>query len=125
VQIEAVPEGPSEQPASGPEEDNLDLFGGTVEVALPPPVSLEPMLQIHKHLKETPHVDVLNLGGSVDKGITIRISVGTPTPLLRVLGELPGVDEVSEELPGAESIVPGRQGGEEEPLRRIIVTTKR
>jgi len=76
-----------------------------VEVALPPPISPEPMLQIHKHLKETPHLDVLNLGGSVDKGITIRISVGIPTPLLSVLGELPGVDQVSEEVPGADSAV--------------------
>lgn len=106
------------------EEGNPDLFTGTVELALPPPVILDRMLQLHKHLKQTPHVDVLNLGGSVDKGITIRVLVQDPTPLLKVIGKLPEVDEASEELTDADKTVPGRQTGEETPVRRIIITTK-
>lgn len=106
------------------EEGNPDLFTGTVELALPPPVILDRMLQLHKHLKQTPHVDVLNLGGSVDKGITIRVLVQDPTPLLKVIGKLPEVDEASEELTDADKTVPGRQTGEETPIRRIIITTK-
>jgi hypothetical protein len=101
-----------------------DLFEGTVELALPPPIGLEPMLRIHKQLKETAHIEVLNLGGSVDRGITIRIVLDTPIPLLNVVQELPGVHQVSEELPGSESSVPGRRSGEDPQLRRIIVTTK-
>jgi len=106
------------------EEGNPDLFTGTVELALPPPVILDRMLQLHKHLKQTPHVDVLNLGGSVDKGITIRVLVQDPTPLLKLIGKLPEVDEASEELTDADKTVPGRQTGEETPIRRIIITTK-
>jgi len=106
------------------EEGTPELFTGTVELALPPPVVLDRMLQLHKHLKQTPHVDVLNLGGSVDKGITIRVLVQEPTTLLKAIGKLPEVDKASEELPDADKTVPGRQTGEETPIRRIIVTTK-
>jgi len=106
------------------EKRDPDLFTGTVELVLPPPVVLDRMLQLHKHLKRTPNVDVLNLGGSVDKGITIRVLVQNPTPLLKVIGKLSEVEEASEELPDADKAVPGRETGEETPIRRIIVTTK-
>jgi hypothetical protein len=76
-------------------------------------------------LKEAPHIEVLNLGGSVEKGITIRILTDTPTPLLQVIGELPEVDAVSEEQPDSDKIVPSRQSTEDPPIRRIIITTKR
>ncbi len=111
-------------PSQQEEEGNPDLFSSTVELALPPPVSLDRMLQLHKHLKQTPHIDVLNLGGSVDKGITIRVLVQEPTPLLEVIGEMPEVDQASEEHPDADKTVPGRQTGEDAPIRRIIITTK-
>ena len=118
------PDGAPEQTAQAGANGQAGLFDGTVELALPPPIGLEPMLRIHKQLKETPHVEVLNLGGSVDKGITIRMVLDTPIPLLSVVQELPGVHQVSEELPGSESAVPGRRGGEEPHLRRIVVTTR-
>jgi len=106
------------------EERDPEFFTGTVELALPPPVVLDRMLQLHKHLKRTPNVDVLNLGGSVDKGITIRVLVQKPTPLLKVIAKLSEVEEASEELPDADKTVPSRQTGEKTPIRRIIVTTK-
>jgi len=127
MQTEATTDEPQEQYPSSEEEEEQgapDLFTDTVELVLPPPVILDRMLQLHKHLKQTPHVDVLNLGGSVDKGITIRVLVQDPTPLLKVIGKLPEVDEASEELPDADKTVPGRQTGEETPIRRIIITTK-
>jgi len=126
VPIETITEEPQEQPAPDRDEGgNLDLFEGHVELALPPPLGLDQMLQIHKTMKQIPYVNVLNLGGSVDKGITIRIFVETPTPLLKVIGEMPEVDKTWEERPGDEKLVPSRQGGEEYPLRRIIMTAKR
>jgi hypothetical protein len=64
------------------------------------------------------------LGGSVDKGITIRVLVQQPTPLLKVIAKLSEVEEASEELPDADKTVPSRQTGEKTPIRRIIVTTK-
>jgi hypothetical protein len=105
-------------------ENSTDIFDGTIELALPPPVALDIMLQLHKHLKEAPHVEVLNLGGSVEKGITIRIITDTPIPLLQVIGELPEVEAVSEEQPDGDENVPSRQSDEDPPVRRIIVTTK-
>jgi vacuolar-type H+-ATPase subunit H len=122
---EAAGNGPTETTTDETEEKrDPDLFTGTVELALPPPVVLDRMLQLHKHLKRTPNVDVLNLGGSVDKGITIRVLVQNPTPLLKVIAKLSEVEEASEELPDADKAVPGRKTGEETPIRRIIVTTK-
>jgi uncharacterized coiled-coil protein SlyX len=113
------------QEAPGPADDSDNhLFDGTVELALPPPVGLDRMLQLHKHLKQTPNIDVLNLGGSVDKGITIRVVLDAPTDLLKVVSEFPEIGEVLEESPGGTDIVPSRQGQEETPLRRIIVNTK-
>jgi hypothetical protein len=109
-----------------PEADSAgsEFFDGTVELALPPPVALDRMLQLHKHLKETPHVDVLNLGGSVDKGITIRILLDGPTPLLQTIGELEEVWEVEEELPGTGKRVPSSNGIEDYSIRRVIVSTR-
>jgi len=127
VQPESTGKEPQEQHTSDPEKtvgENPDLFDGTVELALPPPVALDRMLQLHKLLKEAPHVDVLNLGGSVEKGITIRIVMDSPTPLLKVIGDLPEVETVSEEYPDAEKIVPSRQSEDAPSIRRIIITTK-
>jgi vacuolar-type H+-ATPase subunit H len=124
VQTETTPDETQEQHPPRQEEGTPGLFIGTVELALAPPVVLDRMLQLHKHLKQTPHVDVLNLGGSVDRGITIRVVVQDPIPLLKVIGKLPEVNKVSEELPDADKTVPGRQTGEETPIRRIIITTK-
>ncbi|MCJ7522135.1 MAG: ATP synthase F0 subunit B, partial [Dehalococcoidia bacterium] len=106
------------------EEGDTELFYGTIELALPPPVSLDRMLQLHKHLKQTPNIDVLNLGGSVDKGITIRILTKSPVSLLKTIGELDEVNEITEELHDSQALVPGREGREENPIRRLIVTTK-
>ncbi len=105
-------------------ENYTDLFEGTIELALPPPVALDQMLQLHKHLKEAPHVEVLNLGGSVEKGITIRILMDNPTPILNIIGDLPEVETVLEEHPDADKTVPGRESKEDPPIRRIIITTK-
>jgi len=101
---------------------DANLFDGTVELALPPPVALDRMLQLHKHLKETPHIDVLNLGGSVDNGITIRILLDSPIPLLKILEGFPEADGVTEELDGDDRSIPGREGDEGFQVRRVIIT---
>jgi len=114
-----------EQPSPGRIEENdrySVLYQGTVELAVPPPVGLNRMLQLHKHLKQTPKLEVMNLGGSVDKGITIRLHLETPTPLLKILEDLDEVKNASDEIPGADRLVPSRQGGEE-GVKRVIVLT--
>jgi hypothetical protein len=123
LQTEETPAMPYEQPTQD-QEEGLTMFYGTVELALAPPLGLEQMLHIHKQLKEMPSINVMNLGGSVDKGITIRAHLPEAIPLLKILNELPDVLEAEEELPGSESEVPGRRDGEQTPLRRIIVRTR-
>jgi hypothetical protein len=112
---------PVDTPGDGSENG---LFDGTVELALPPPVALDRMLQLHKHLKETPHVDVLNLGGSVDNGITIRILLDSPQPLLKILSELPEAERVAEERPQDSKKVPKRKGDPGDEVRRVVITAK-
>jgi hypothetical protein len=126
VQAKKKKGGSPGQPSQGHEDKQLDpgIYKGTIELAIPPPIGLERMLQLHKHLKQTPQVEVLNLGGSVDKGITIRLLLENPTPLLKVLEDLPEVKKVSDELSGTERTVPARQPGEEPPVKRILVITR-
>ena len=115
VQSSPIPEKEPEAPG---------IYKGTVELAIPPPIDLARMLQLHKHLKQTPQVEVLNFGGSVDKGITIRLLLENPTPLLKVLEDLPEVQEVSAEISGSETMVTSRETGDDTPVRRILVITK-
>jgi vacuolar-type H+-ATPase subunit H len=116
---------PVPEQVSGNADETSSLFQGTIEIALPPPIGFEEMIDFHRQLKGVSGLDVLNLGGSVDKGITIRAYLASPTPLLQVLREIPVVGDVSEELPGTSTRVPGRREGEHPPIRRIIVTTRR
>ncbi|UCG82014.1 MAG: hypothetical protein JSW38_07265, partial [Dehalococcoidia bacterium] len=125
TQSEPEVEEMSEQAEQSKQQENLESFHGTVELALPPPIGLDQMLIIHKQLKETPQVDVLNLGGSVDKGITIRVTIKSPISLISVLSEMPTVEKAYEESLGSNTVVPGRKGAEKGSLRRIIVTAKR
>ncbi len=125
TQPEATDKESSNSKSSGgrsAQKPDANLFDGTIELALPPPVALDRMLQLHKHLKETPHIDVLNLGGSVDNGITIRILLDSPIPLLKILEDLPGTDGVAEELDGDDGTIPGREEDEADQVRRVIIT---
>jgi len=125
TQPEATDKESSKRQSSGgrsAQKQDANLFAGTIELALPPPVALDRMLQLHKHLKETPHIDVLNLGGSVDNGITIRILLDSPIPLLKILEDLPGTDGVAEELDRDDGTIPSREGDEADQVRRVIIT---
>jgi len=101
-------------------KEALALYNGTIELAILPPVSLQQILQLHEHLRPITQMNVLNLGGSVDKGITIRICIATPIPLLKILRDLPEVEKASDELEETERIVPARQE-EGQKVRRIVV----
>jgi len=103
------------------EDEGFDLYEGTVELAMLPPVSLQQMLQVHQHLRHMQQIKVLNLGGSVDKGITIRVYLETPVPLLKIVRELPDVERASAAPAESESIIPARQG-ESPKVRRVVVT---
>ena len=128
-QPEMITEEPQELPTPVREEEeekeeDLALYEGTVELAIPPPVGLDRMLQLHKNLRHIPQIEVMNLGVSRDKGITIRLFLDSPIPLLKLLGDLPEVEKALEPLRGAKNADSQKAAGKP-PLRKIIVTTRK
>ncbi len=125
---EAAPEERPDQPACSQDQpalpDNPDLYEGTVELAIPPPVGLDQVMQLHKDLKQISEVQVLNFGGSVDKGITIRLVAKSPSPLLDILGSMTGIASALDESQAPEQLVPSRPPGSGPPIRRIVLTTE-
>jgi vacuolar-type H+-ATPase subunit H len=113
------------QPTSRTEKEAATLYRGPVELVIPPPLGLDRMLQLHKHLRNIPDVEVLNLGVAADKSITIRLVVQNPIPLRSILEELPEVEQATESPQEIESTMPSRKGGEKVAVKRIIVTTRK
>ncbi|MEE8471144.1 MAG: hypothetical protein V3S51_07425 [Dehalococcoidia bacterium] len=105
-------------------QENPDLYEGVVELAIPAPVGLDQVMQIHKDFKQVPQVKVLNFGGSVDKGITIRLISHAPAPLLDIFAEMSAVEKALDESQVSEKQVPSRPQGDGPPIRRIIITTR-
>jgi hypothetical protein len=70
-------------------------------------------------LKQSREIEVLNVTGSVDKGVAIKILVRTPIPLLGLIRGLPMVKSVSTHT----SLTPDEEGEETKLLQRLIVTT--
>jgi vacuolar-type H+-ATPase subunit H len=117
-----------EQPApqagddDGEEPSDPDLYKGTVELAIPPPVGLDQVMQLHKELKQAPEVEVLNFGGSVDRGITIRVVCHAPVRLVEVLSGMPGVQSAIDESQTDGQLVPSRPATNGPKIRRVIAT---
>jgi vacuolar-type H+-ATPase subunit H len=117
------------QPA--PSEDIVEakestaIYEGIVELVIPPPLGLDRMLQLHKHLRNIPDIEVLNLGVSADKSITIRVKLENPTPLRSILEGLAEVGTIEESPQNAEMTTSTKKPGEKIPIKRIIVTTKK
>jgi DNA-binding response OmpR family regulator len=95
-------------------------YTGTIELVIAPPVGLYQMMHLHEHLHDIPQIRVLNLGGSVDNGITIRLTLENPTPLAKIIADLPEVEKVSDNEEESEKIIPKRKD-EDPPVRRIVV----
>ena len=113
-------EGESEQPEII-QPDDPELYLGTIELVIPPPVGLDRVMQLHKDLKHIDNVEVLNFGGSVDKGITIKMIANAPTRFLDIIGEMDGVESIVDESEVSEDILPPRPTGDGSPLRRIVL----
>lgn len=107
-------------PPEQEEKGSSVLYNGILELAILPPLNLQQMLQLHEHLRPFSQVKILNLGGSIDKGITIRLQLNTPITLIKMLRELPEVEKAVDESEVAGSLVPARQG-EAQPVKRILV----
>jgi len=106
-------------------KESPDIYEGNVELVIPPPLGLDRMLQLHKHLRNIPNIEVLNLGVSADKSITIRVSLENPTPLRKILEDLPEVETTADAPQDTEMTPSTKKTGERAPVKRIIVNTKK
>ena len=124
---EITAEKTNEQPAR-PEEDSKEksspTYNDAVELVIPPPVALDHLLKLHKHLKKTPQIKVMDLKGSIDKGVTIGVLLQPHTQLLSILTALPEVLDVSDELIEAGKRHPDHQRGKAPSIRKIAVMMK-
>jgi len=122
-------EKPVEQPSSGKEgedkKENHASYDDIVNLELLPPIALDQMLRLHKHLKKNPRVKVVELKGSLDKGVTIKIFVQAHTPLLNMLAVLPEVEKVSDEPIEVGKISSAHPKGDGPHPRTIAVAMKR
>jgi hypothetical protein len=119
MQVGTGSESAYNEPSSIEELANSDLFEGTVELELPPPLRLEQMSEIHKALKHTPHIQVTQVASSKNNGINMKIYVDKPTPLIQIIGELPEAAKVYEESASDSSM--------KQPIttiRRIVIISK-
>jgi vacuolar-type H+-ATPase subunit H len=106
-------------------ESPATIYEGDVELVIPPPLGLDKMLQLHKHLRNIPNIEVLNLGVSSDKSITIRVSLENPTPLRKILEDLPEVETTADVPEDLDTTSPTKKTGERAAVKRIIVSTKK
>jgi F-type H+-transporting ATPase subunit b len=121
-------EKPVEQPTHSKEEDKKESpasYDDVVDLALIPPLSLDQMLKLHKHLKRNSRVKVVELKGSLDKGVTIRILVQAHTPILNMLAALPEVEKVSDEPVEVGKTSSAHRKGNGPTPRKIAVAMKR
>ena len=131
VHVKAERKTKESQKQPPPPEENVevqespDIYEGNVELVIPPPLGLDRMLQLHKHLRNIPNIEVLNLGVSADKSITIRVSLENPTPLRKILEDLPEVETTADAPQDAEMTPSTKKTGERAPVKRIIVNTKK
>jgi DNA-binding response OmpR family regulator len=102
------------------QEENFVLYNGTVELSFSHSVSLQQILQFYNTLKHVRQLDVVDVAGLVDKNVTIKLLLETPTPLVKILKVLPEVEEISDGLKSAENVISGSQE-ETSPVRRIVI----
>jgi len=104
------------------EKENPALYSGNVELAIPPPVATNKLLKLHSQLKKARQVKVMDVVGSANKGVIIRLFLRSPTRLIDMLENLPEVREAAAATKqsrdtGAPQHRPSKPG-----VRRIVVT---
>jgi hypothetical protein len=101
-----------------------DLFQGMVELTIVPPISLDRVLGLHKHLRKIPEVKVLGTKGTAGKGMSIRLHLQARTRLLDILRRLPEVSDVSEDrLRSGDRMYLARRSAAEPDVRKVLVAT--
>jgi len=101
-------------------EEKPVLFNGVVEVSFSRPVSLHQILQLYNHLKSVRQLDILNVLGSANEDVTIKILLETPIPLIKILRDLPEVEKISDGSQDAENVISNSKGVAS-PVKRLVI----
>ncbi|MBI4199636.1 MAG: response regulator transcription factor [Chloroflexi bacterium] len=92
--------GPSVPPGSE------DLFAGDVELVVMPPFEAPAVVGLHHWLRGVAQAEVEESAGSWQGGISLRLLLRRPLPLLRMLASAPGVAEANEDVERAQDYGP-------------------
>jgi len=109
----------------GDKEEISELYDGTVELVLPPPIAPTRLLKFGRQLRHTRQIRVVGLKGSLTQGIRIRLFLRTRISLLNVLEAIPEVEKVSGELKKANEVHNPAQTRDELTAKSILVVLKR
>ena len=103
-------------------KQNLALYDGTVELTIPPPIALDRIVKLHRHLRGTPDIKIMEMKGTADKGLRMQLHLRSRTPLLNILEAMPEVKKASDPPQRAGSIAHSQPATGKRPVRRIVVT---
>jgi len=79
-------------------KDRLALHNDVIELTISPAVNLEQIMQFQSRLNSIRQLKVLDINGSVEKDVIIRLSLENPVPLLDILKTMPEIEKVAETL---------------------------
>jgi len=74
-------------------EDDEENYQGTLELTALPPVEIYELASLEKRLLKFPQLKIVSKGGSSDGKSWVRLEIGKPLPLVRLLKEMPLVKE--------------------------------
>lgn len=107
----------------GSEVEAPVIYEDIVELFFTPPISLDKLQKMRKRLRDVPQIRILDLRGSLDNGVRMRLRLHEGIPLLKILCAFPEVWKASDMPIEGGGVGLERQKGL--PLRRIAVTMKR
>ena len=73
------------------------LYEGRIRLSIMSPVDFRRLRKLEECLREVPDLRLAMVGGSVDEGTTIVVFTEKPLPLVKLLKEMPPVEQVIEE----------------------------
>jgi len=109
------------------EQESADLYSGTVELLISPPLSLTSVRRFNERLtqlRQTHKVEVMNVEQSRSEGITMQLYMRAPVKLVKILGSLPEVDTVSTGFNKFRGVKPEQPAVAKSSARRIIIRLK-
>jgi len=128
---EAVPEQLERCREEDDQKERPVSYEGTAELVIGPPVDLGKTEKVLNRLTKSDQIRVLDLEGSMGKGIKVKLFSRNIARLPNVLVALPEVEKVSDlprkvgKICPGQWICPGLRKGNEPPARRLLVTMEK